>query len=132
MMLRHAGETAVSMDRFGLQEDWNLNQILLQNGRAATESILGKDMVFDLAAILVDRGGANLRNIVAHGTVQDGGLEGGLSRYFFWACLRLCMFPIIAAVEEARLQREAPERGNTPDEAGTEHGGGEIRGKPPC
>jgi Domain of unknown function (DUF4209) len=103
--LRGAGETAVSMDKFGQQEDWNLNHILLREGRAATEAILGEDTVFDLAALLVDRGGANLRNAVSHGLIEDGGLEGGLPRYLFWSCLRLCMIPLIAHVEGERQNR---------------------------
>ena len=106
-LLRSAGETAVAMDRHGQQEDWNLNHILLREGRAATEGILGEDAVFDLAALLVDRGGANLRNAVSHGFVDDGGLEGGLSRYLFWACLRLCMIPLIAHAERLR-RAQAP------------------------
>lgn len=102
MLLRSAGQTAVSMDRHGQQEDWNLNHILLREGRATTESILGEDAVFDLAALLVDRGGMNLRNGVSHGLVDDGGLEEGLSRYLFWISLRLCLFPLIAQVEKVR------------------------------
>ena len=105
MLLRSTGETAVSMDRHGQQEDWNLNHILLREGRTTTEGILGEDAVFDLAALLVDRGGANLRNMVSHGFVDDGGLEGGLSRYLFWACLRLCMIPMIAHAEQIRVAR---------------------------
>lgn len=104
-LLRNAGETAVAMDRFGQQEDWNLNQILLGESRQAAEAILGEDTVFDLAALLVDRGGANLRNAVSHGFIDDGGLEGGLSRHLFWACLRLCMIPLFARAEEVRRAR---------------------------
>lgn len=106
MLLRSTGETAVLMDKHGQQEDWNLNHILLREGRAAAESTLGEDAVFDLAALLVDRGGANLRNVVSHGFVDDGGLEGGLSHYLFWACLRLCMTPLIAHAEDLRRRNQ--------------------------
>jgi Domain of unknown function (DUF4209) len=78
---------------------------VLGEGRQATEAILGEDAVFDLAALLVDRGGANLRNAVSHGLVDDGGLEGGLSRHLFWASLRLCVIPFVARAEELRRAR---------------------------
>lgn len=120
MLLRSAGETAVSMDRHGQQEDWNLNHILLREGRAATEGILGEDTVFDLAALLVDRGGTNLRNAVSHGFVDDGGLEGGLSRYLFWACLRLCMIPLIAHAERVRRTRAEATDAAAPEPDGHE------------
>lgn len=112
LLLRSAGHVAVSMDKYGQQEDWNLNRILL-DGRAAAEAVLGEDLVFDLAALLVDRGGANLRNAVSHGLVDDGGLEGSLSRYLFWLCLHLCMIPLVARAEGARRAREG---------AGSAHG----------
>lgn len=111
-LLRSAGHLAVSMDRHGQQEDWNLNRILL-DGRAAAEAVLGEDMVFDLAALLVDRGGANLRNAVSHGLVDDCGLEGSLPRYLFWACLHLCMIPLIARAEEVRRAREQADAGGS-------------------
>jgi hypothetical protein len=80
--------------------------------------------VFDLSALLVDRGGANLRNAISHGLIDDGGLEGGLSRHLFWASLRLCMIPLIAEVEKARGARGEANpcveaEGATPDGIGT-------------
>ena len=93
------------MDKFGQQEDWNLNNLLLrEEGRASVEIILGADIVFDLAALLVDRNAVNLRNAVAHGGIDDGGLEGGFSRYFFWCCLRLCLTPLIAHAQQTDLE----------------------------
>jgi hypothetical protein len=105
MLLRSAGHTAVSIDRFMQQEDWNLNQMLLNEGRTDTVAILGEDIVFDLAALLVDRSGANLRNAVSHGHLDDGALEGGLVRYLFWICLHLCIWPLIMHAVEARRRR---------------------------
>ncbi|TDH61585.1 DUF4209 domain-containing protein [Dankookia rubra] len=63
-------------------------------------------MVFDLAALLVDRNGMNLRNAVSHGLVDDGGLEDGPARYLFWVCLRLCMLPLILQAVETRRRRQ--------------------------
>jgi hypothetical protein len=105
MLLRSAGHTAVSIDRFMQQEDWNMNQMLLNEGRTDTVAILGEDIVFDLAALLVDRSGANLRNAVSHGQLDDGALEGGLARYLFWICLHLCIWPLIMHAVEARRRR---------------------------
>lgn len=127
------------MKRHGQQEDWNLNHILLHpEERAATEAILGANTVFDLAALLVDRNGVNLRTGVAHGLMEDGGLEGGLSRHLFWLCLRLCMTPLLLQAEkvrQARQQNGAPDEPE-PDHHETRRGTGDadgqsgVRGRP--
>ena len=119
VMLRAHGEPAVTMDSYGQQEDWNLNHILLHQGRAQIETILGVDAVFDLTALLSDRGGANLRNAVSHGLVDDGGLETGYTRYLFWICMRLCFLPLIAAsVAARRAEAQATGAENNLDSGG--------------
>jgi hypothetical protein len=89
-LLREEGVDVATFDKFGQQENWNLNQILLDKGRQHCERILGSALTLDLSALLVEPTGVNLRNRVAHGLVPDGGLEGGPSRYFFWQALHLC------------------------------------------
>jgi hypothetical protein len=107
MALRARGHNPVSVDKLMQQEDWNFNEILLGSGRVPTLEILGEDLLFDLAALLVDRSGANLRNAIAHGKVADGGLKGGLSRYLFIACLRLCVLPLVEAARARQRSLES-------------------------
>lgn len=83
-----AGVPATSMDSAGQQKDWNLSTLLVEEGRPLVEKIFGEDLVFDLAALLVERSGYNLRNAVAHGLVGSR-LDGGPPRHLLGICLRL-------------------------------------------
>jgi hypothetical protein len=112
--LRIRGHNPVVIDRHLQQEDWNLNTMLLGAGRTALTEVIGEDAVFDLAAMLVDRSGTNLRNAIAHGLIDDGGLESGAARYLFIACLRLCVLPLVLS---ARAQATSDDRSVSGDAA---------------
>ena len=56
------------LDDQGIQEERNLNSTLQD---PETEKILGKDLVFDLQGLLIERFGSNLRNRIAHGLMSS-------------------------------------------------------------
>jgi hypothetical protein len=68
---------------------------------AEMAKIFGEGMAFDLRGLLVERFGLNLRNDIAHGLLAESQMmtEGAL--YAWWLTLRLCCFPIAAAMKEA-------------------------------
>jgi hypothetical protein len=110
MVVRAAGNPAAGMDRMTQQEDWTMNQMLLDEGRPILERVFGADVVFDLAALLVDRTGTNLRNAIAHGLI-GGRVDGGPPRYLLGVCLRLIFTMIHSEPTEAsspNLAGEAP------------------------
>lgn len=110
MVVRAEGNPAAGMDRMTQQEDWTLNQMLLDEGRSILERVFGADLVFDLAALLVDRTGTNLRNAIAHGLI-GGRVDGGPPRYLLGVCLRLVFTMMHSGPSEASgpsVEGEAP------------------------
>ncbi len=77
---------------------------MLDEGRPFVEKIYGEDIVFDLAALFVERSGYNLRNGVAHGLI-GGRLDGGPMRHFFGMCLRL-IFGVTPSSEETDVAKD--------------------------
>ncbi len=57
--------------------------------------ILGKDVVFDLQGLLVERFGHNLRNRMAHGLMSHNMFYAVESLYLWWFILKICFTPII-------------------------------------
>ncbi len=57
--------------------------------------------MFDLRVLLTEKAGANLRNDIAHGLLDDGD-KGGAKIYFWRMCLRLVLLPVLNASDMAR------------------------------
>jgi Domain of unknown function (DUF4209) len=81
----------------GAQNEHDLN-LLLKHPRAG--EIFGDALLFDLRVLLTEKAGANLRNAVAHGLLDDGDHFGG-KIYFWWMCLRLVLLPVVTAASAA-------------------------------
>lgn len=77
----------------GVQNEFNLNQ-LLEHARAT--EVFGDELNFDLRVLLTEKAGANLRNDLAHGLLDDHA-KIGAKIYFWWMCLRLALVPVLAA-----------------------------------
>ena len=97
----------------GAQNEHNLNQ-LFEHPRAV--EVFGEDLLFDLRVLLTEKAGANLRNDIAHGLLDDGD-KSGAKIYFWWICLRFVLLPVLQApiasagrVLDPRFQR--PKRRN--------------------
>ncbi|MCL2927754.1 MAG: DUF4209 domain-containing protein [Trichodesmium sp. MAG_R01] len=54
-----------------------------------------EDTLFDLKGLLVDRSGSNLRNLMAHGLLDDEDFSSPLMSYLWWVTLRLCYLPLL-------------------------------------
>lgn len=81
-----------NIDSNGVQNERNLNDTLYAS---EIEEIFGKDIVFDLQGLLVERFGANLRNRLAHG-LMDYSYFFSIHVSYLWAMtLRLCCWPLI-------------------------------------
>jgi hypothetical protein len=104
------GIVTATLPSKGAQNEYNLNQ-LLEHPRAA--ELFGADLVYDLRVLLTEKAGANLRNDIAHGLLDDGG-KVGAKIYFWWTCLRFVLVPIVAAHRAAEEDRA---KSATADEA---------------
>ena len=58
------------------------------------KDIFDEDTLFDLKGLLVDISGSNLRNLMAHGLLDDEDFSSLLMSYLWWVTLRLCYLPL--------------------------------------
>lgn len=94
--LREAGGIVSTLDHQGIQDVMDLGDIFYTY-REKLESLLGLDIVFDLQGLLVERFGTNLRNRLAHGTLEYSDLTS-LSIVYLWGLtLRVCLIALVNA-----------------------------------
>jgi hypothetical protein len=103
-LISRTGAVTSCLNKEGIQDEYNLTPIL-NDHRADLESILGKDITFDLIGILNRKGfGSNLRNLTAHGLRDSDSFYTTSMIYLWWLTLHLChLFPL---VREQRHQEE--------------------------
>lgn len=90
------GIVTTSLNSNGIQEEQDLSR-LLQRGEAI--KIWGEDLVLDLRGLLVERFGANLRNRLAHGLVDEQEFNSWQGPYLWWIALRFYFLPILINLE---------------------------------
>ena len=86
VLLKQEHEKTTTLDSTGIVTENGLGT-LLENPKA--KDVLGKDLHFELKALLTDPVGPNFRNDIAHGLVQDDEAMSLYSVYIWWLCLRL-------------------------------------------
>jgi Domain of unknown function (DUF4209) len=90
-LLYRMGLPASGLTSAGIQDERGLTQTLKDPEFVEPlERLVGKDMMFDLRGVLIDRHGANLRNEMAHGLLNTRGFNNYMFCYLWWLVLRLC------------------------------------------
>ena len=74
-----------------VETEKSLGALLVQDG---VEEAFGSGLVTELRALLVEQGGANLRNDIAHGLLDDVTSWSRSSVYAWWLALRLVVTPL--------------------------------------
>lgn len=83
----------------GIQDEISLNRMLEEEENSSVLSeVLGKDTIYELRGLLVDRFGANLRNNLAHGLLFDGQFFSAQSIYLWYLAVNIYSRPFIFAV----------------------------------
>ena len=92
-LLHNKGVITSGLDQYGIQQEYNANTILKNTPelRAHIVDILGDALTFSLEGLLVDARGANLRNDVAHGLLNDSAYETLPVIYSWWLVLHICV-----------------------------------------
>jgi hypothetical protein len=85
-VLRREREIIYGTSSSGVQSVIGLEKVLLHQ---KTIAIFGEDVVFTIGAALAERLGANTRNMVAHGMINDAQSAGGDAIYVWWLCLHM-------------------------------------------
>lgn len=93
-ILTQKGVVTSGMDSNGIQDERSLNSTLYTK---EIEEVFGKDIVFDLQGLLVERMGANLRNRMAHGLMDYSSFFSIHVSYLWAITLRLCCWHIIVS-----------------------------------
>lgn len=97
-LLKQRGVITSSLDSQGIQDDYDLGRLLYRTPEV--EEIFGKDLLFDLQGLLVNRFGTNLRNLLAHGMLNAYGVTSARAIYVWSIILRLCCFPALKEMAE--------------------------------
>lgn len=84
-LLLRSGKVPVAWTKDGYEEAPDLNAVLRD---PALEAILGKDLLFTMTALFVNRFGGNLRNRLAHGLMETGEFFGDTAIYAWWLMLK--------------------------------------------
>lgn len=84
--LHKRGMHTTSLGAVDVQEERDLNYLL--RGEAA-ESILGKDLVWEMRCLLTEKSGPNLRNRLCHGLLRDSDFSQYHSTFLLWLALYL-------------------------------------------
>lgn len=79
-----------SISSSGIQEERDLNQLL---NDPSAEAIFGKDLVWEMRALLIEKYGPNLRNRVCHGLINSSDINSNSSLFLLWLsiCLLVCV-----------------------------------------
>ena len=109
------GIVTATLPSSGAQNEHDLNALL---GHPRAAEVFDEALLYDLRVLLVEKAGANLRNAIAHGLLDDGD-HFGAKVYFWWTCMRLVLLPMLN-----RTNSVAAPQG---DQSGT---GAEPGGKP--
>lgn len=88
--LKHAGVHTTSIDKSGVQTEIGLSTII---DLPKAEKVFGEDLVFEIKALYCTPMGPNLRNLLAHGLLDDNDCQSIEVIYAWWLGLRLVCHP---------------------------------------
>lgn len=91
--------TTTHLDKDGIENEYGLSTLM---DLPETEQILGKSLVFELKSIFTEALGSNLRNMVAHGLLDDDNSASEEAVYAWWLTLRL----VISSILDGDIKRE--------------------------
>jgi hypothetical protein len=94
-LLWKRGAITSGLNDKGIQNEHYLTSTLYPRNYPEITSIFDEDTLFDLQGLLVEHSGSNLRNLMAHGLINDNGFFSPLMSYLWWLTLRLCCLPIL-------------------------------------
>jgi hypothetical protein len=94
-LLGKRGAITSGLNDKGIQNEHYLTSTLYPRNYPEITSIFDEDTLFDLQGLLVEHSGSNLRNLMAHGRINDDEFLSPLMSYLWWLTLRLCCLPIL-------------------------------------
>jgi hypothetical protein len=106
-ILSQSGHITSGLDSDGIQDERSLNTTLYL---PEIKNLVDENILFDLQGLLVERFGANLRNLMAHGLMSHHAFYSHQTSYLWCLILKICCLPII------RFLREQEDKNNIDDQ----------------
>lgn len=97
ILVERAGGRTTTLNSEGLQQDRTLGSVL---SAGELEDILGPNVMFDLRCLLIERFGANLRNLLSHGVASYADVYSPAASYLCWLVLHLCVVPVLRTSQD--------------------------------
>jgi hypothetical protein len=86
-VLESIGEIATHLNHSLIQDERTLNEIL---DHEALNTVLGRDVVFNLKGLLISRHGFNFRNRLSHGLLEPHEFYSLPTLFLVWLWFRIC------------------------------------------
>jgi len=103
ILVERAGGRTTSLTPEGLQQDRTLGFVLASE---ELEVMLGTNVLFDLRCLLIERFGANLRNLLSHGLADQASVYSPAASYLCWLVLHLCAMPVLLRAQQDKATGE--------------------------
>jgi hypothetical protein len=84
--LKQAGAQTANLDKDGIQNENGMGTLMVL---PEAEKLFGPDLAFELRSLFCDQFGPNLRNVWAHGQLDEEGCYSHFAIYAWWLALRL-------------------------------------------
>lgn len=84
--LKDAGAKTSNLDKDGIENENGLSTLM---ELPEVEQVFGKNISFELRSLFCDAFGPNLRNVLAHGLIDEAGCHSAYAIYAWWFALRL-------------------------------------------
>lgn len=97
VQLKYAGATTTNLDKDGIQNENGLSTLM---ALPEADQIFGPNLAFEIRALFCDAFGANLRNELAHGLLEDGDFHSSKAIYAWWLMLRLTLNSYLVNLDE--------------------------------
>ena len=98
-ILLQKGKITSKYTNEGIQDEISLNKMLEEEEpSSALSEVLGKDTIYELRGLLVDRFGANFRNNLAHGLLYDSQFFSAQSIYLWYLAVNIYSRPLIFSI----------------------------------
>jgi len=96
IVLKKAGVVTSKIDMRNVEQERVLGALLDMDD---AERVFGRDLMFDLRGLLVEKFGSNMRNELAHGLLDLDDFKGPDAEYLWWCALRLMFLPSLQGVK---------------------------------
>jgi len=110
-LLDQIGVRSSGLNSEGIQQEFDLNTTLRM---PEVEKIFGRNMIFTLRALLVEREGANIRNRMAHGLLSHAEFYSTDCLYLWGIILRLCCWPALLSKQDHKGEKPSAASDLTP------------------